>query len=81
MAHISANVNGLSAFRYPPPPACWYHVTLGGGGSGKWKVIDVRRKYEPLVYPDPKKFCEIGYGKCQRHKIKLFFFVAGAVAE
>ncbi len=48
MALISANVNVLSAFRYPPPPP-------GGrdASGGKRKVVDVWREVCTLIYPDP----------------------------
>jgi hypothetical protein len=44
-AHISANVNRLSSF-------CRL-MALRGSTKIKRKVIDVRRKYEPLIYLDP----------------------------
>jgi hypothetical protein len=47
MARISANVNGLSAFRYTPVP---HLLAL----RERRKVVDVWREVCTLIYLDPK---------------------------
>jgi hypothetical protein len=53
-ARISTEHQRLSAFRSLSALMlrfAWYQQ--GGGAGKKRKVVDVRRKYEPLIYPDP----------------------------
>jgi hypothetical protein len=48
-ARISAFHNGLSAFRPNVMLACYQQARRVR------KVINVRQKYEPLIYPDPRQ--------------------------
>ncbi len=53
-ARISAERQRLSTFCFLlSDPMLRFVCYQQAGSGGKWKVIDVQQKYEPLIYPDP----------------------------